>query len=99
MRAVAALPYRCVICTAPGGDFQCDFVSRFFAPAINVDEDPVTGSAHTLLTPLWAQKLDKVRLSARQISVRGGELDCELVGDRVILRGTAITYLRGQISL
>ena len=99
MRAVAVLPYRGVICTAPGDGFQCDFVSRFFAPAINVDEDPVTGSAHTLLTPLWAQKLDKTHLSARQISARGGELGCELRGERVILRGTAVTYLRGQISL
>lgn len=98
-RAVAALPYRGVICTAPGEGFDCDFVSRFFAPAIGIDEDPVTGSAHTLLTPLWAAKLDKTRLSARQISARGGELDCELVGERVLMRGRAVTYLRGQITL
>ena len=99
LRAVAALPYSGVICTAPGDEFQCDFVSRFFAPAIGIDEDPVTGSAHTLLTPLWAGKLDKAELSARQISARGGLLHCQLRGERVIMRGTAVTYLRGQISL
>ncbi|SEA09858.1 PhzF family phenazine biosynthesis protein [Microbulbifer marinus] len=99
MRAVAALPYRGVICTAAGDGFDCDFVSRFFAPAIGIDEDPVTGSAHTLLTPFWAEKLDKPDLSARQISPRGGELECELVGERVLMRGRAVTYLRGQISL
>lgn len=98
-RAVAALPYNGVICTAPGDEFQCDFVSRFFAPAIGIDEDPVTGSAHTLLTPLWASRRDKTELSARQISARGGLLQCELRGERVIMRGTAVTYLRGQISL
>ncbi|SHF87371.1 phenazine biosynthesis protein PhzF family [Microbulbifer donghaiensis] len=98
-RAVAALPYRGVICTAAGGDFDCDFVSRFFAPAIGIDEDPVTGSAHTLLTPFWATELDKTCLRARQISARGGELECELVGERVLMRGRAVTYLRGQITL
>ncbi|WP_288131494.1 PhzF family phenazine biosynthesis protein [Microbulbifer sp.] len=97
MRAVAALPYKGLICTAPGND--CDFVSRFFAPAIGIDEDPVTGSAHTLLVPFWAEKLDRTALQAKQISSRGGELDCELNGERVIMRGRAVTYLRGQISL
>lgn len=97
--AVAALPYRGVICTARGDGFDCDFVSRFFAPAIGIDEDPVTGSAHTLLTPYWAAKLDRTRFSARQISPRGGELECELVGGRVLMRGGAVTYLRGQITL
>ncbi|WP_299595056.1 PhzF family phenazine biosynthesis protein [uncultured Microbulbifer sp.] len=99
MRAVAKLPYKGLICTAPGDGFDCDFVSRFFAPAIGVDEDPVTGSAHTRLVPFWAEKLDKTTLKAKQISPRGGELDCELKGDRVIMRGKAVTYLRGQISL
>ncbi|MBN8430126.1 PhzF family phenazine biosynthesis protein [Microbulbifer salipaludis] len=99
MRAVARLPYKGVICTAPGDGFDCDFVSRFFAPAIGIDEDPVTGSAHTYMTPFWAAKLDKPALKARQISARGGELDCELNGERVIMRGRAITYLRGQITL
>ncbi|WP_043319408.1 PhzF family phenazine biosynthesis protein [Microbulbifer sp. HZ11] len=99
MRAVANLPYKGLICTAPGDGFDCDFVSRFFAPAIGIDEDPVTGSAHTYMTPFWAEKLDKTALKAKQISPRGGELDCELKGDRVIMQGKAVTYLRGQISL
>ena len=98
-RAVKNLPYKGLICTAPGDGFDCDFVSRFFAPAIGIDEDPVTGSAHTRLVPFWAQKLDKTTLQAKQISARGGELDCELNGERVIMRGRAVTYLRGQISL
>ncbi|QKX16187.1 PhzF family phenazine biosynthesis protein [Microbulbifer sp. YPW1] len=99
MRAVTALPYKGLICTAPGEGFDCDFVSRFFAPAIGIDEDPVTGSAHTRLVPFWAGKLDKTALKAKQISARGGELDCTLLGDRVVMRGSAKTYLRGQISL
>lgn len=99
LRAVAALPHRGIICTAPGEGFDCDFVSRFFAPAIGIDEDPVTGSAHTLLAPYWAGKLDRTRLRARQISARGGELECEVRGERVLMRGTAVTYLRGQIVL
>lgn len=99
MRALLKLPYKGLICTAPGDGFACDFVSRFFAPAIGIDEDPVTGSAHTRLVPFWAHKLDKTRLSAKQISPRGGELDCELQGDRVLMRGRAVTYLRGQITL
>ncbi|WGL15977.1 PhzF family phenazine biosynthesis protein [Microbulbifer bruguierae] len=99
MRALLKLPYKGLICTAPGEGFDCDFVSRFFAPAIGIDEDPVTGSAHTRLVPFWAQKLDKTCLKAKQISPRGGELDCVLAGERVLMRGRAVTYLRGQISL
>ncbi|WP_105102174.1 PhzF family phenazine biosynthesis protein [Microbulbifer pacificus] len=99
MRAVKNLPYKGVICTAPGDGFDCDFVSRFFAPAIGIDEDPVTGSAHTRLVPFWAQKLGKTILKAKQVSPRGGELECELNGDRVIMRGRAVTYLKGQINL
>ncbi|WP_346837750.1 PhzF family phenazine biosynthesis protein [Microbulbifer sp. SAOS-129_SWC] len=98
-RAVAGLPYCGVICTAPGAGFDCDFVSRFFAPVIGIDEDPVTGSAHTLLTPYWAAQLDREQLRARQISARGGEIECELRADRVLLRGTAVTYLRGHMVL
>lgn len=86
-----------VIATAPGED--CDFVSRFFAPAAGVPEDPVTGSAHCSLIPYWAQRLGKDKLSARQISLRGGELFCELVGDRVRIGGKAVLYLRGEIVL
>jgi PhzF family phenazine biosynthesis protein len=86
-----------IIATAPGDD--CDFVSRFFAPAAGVDEDPVTGSAHCTLIPYWAARLGKNKLFARQISSRGGELFCELAGDRVHIGGKAVLYLRGEIVL
>jgi predicted PhzF superfamily epimerase YddE/YHI9 len=86
-----------VIVTAPGD--EVDFVSRFFGPQVGIDEDPVTGSAHCALVPLWAEKLGKTELTAKQISRRGGELLCELKGDRVLLRGHAITFLRGQIEI
>jgi predicted PhzF superfamily epimerase YddE/YHI9 len=86
-----------VIVTAPGE--SVDFVSRFFAPGAGVPEDPVTGSAHSSLTPFWAQKLGKQQLRARQVSARGGELGCEWQGERVILEGQAVTFLAGTISL
>jgi PhzF family phenazine biosynthesis protein len=89
------LPYHAIIVTAKGKEE--DFVSRMFAPAIGINEDPVTGSAHTVLTPYWSQKLKKVHLSARQISERGGELRCILSGDRVEIGGQAVTYLIGEI--
>lgn len=83
--------------TAPGTDV--DFVSRFFAPSEGIDEDPVTGSAHCTLIPYWAARLGKTRLRARQVSRRGGELDCELVGDRVHIAGRAVRYLEGTITI
>lgn len=86
-----------IIATAPGKD--CDFVSRFFAPGAGVDEDPVTGSAHCTLIPFWAQRLGKMKLSARQVSARGGELTCELAGDRVRIGGRAVHYLCGEIQV
>ncbi len=86
-----------IIATAPGDD--CDFVSRFFAPAAGVDEDPVTGSAHCTLIPYWAARLVKNKLFARQVSQRGGELFCESAGDRVHIGGKAVLYLRGEIVL
>jgi predicted PhzF superfamily epimerase YddE/YHI9 len=86
-----------VIVTAPGND--CDFVSRFFAPAKGVPEDPVTGSAHCTLIPYWARRLGKEKLLARQISKRGGELNCELRGGRVEIAGQAALYLQGEIVL
>ncbi len=89
------LPYHAIIVTAKGN--KVDFVSRMFAPAIGIDEDPVTGSAHTVLTPYWSQKLKKVHLSANQISTRGGELHCKMSGDRVEIGGQAVTYLVGEI--
>lgn len=88
---------RGIIITAPGE--ECDFVSRFFAPKVGVPEDPVTGSAHTVLTPFWAARLKKKKLTARQISKRGGDLNCALEGDRVKIGGNAVTYLKGEIYL
>lgn len=85
-----------VIATAPGDD--CDFVSRFFAPAIGVPEDHVTGSAHCTLAPFWAERLGKRELHGRQLSPRGGELWCVNQDDRVRIAGHAVTYLRGQID-
>ncbi len=93
MKAVAGLAHKAVIVTAPGD--QCDFVSRFFAPALGIDEDPVTGSAHCTLTPYWAERLGKTTMTARQISARGGDLTVEQVGDRVKMSGHAVLYLEG----
>ncbi|HBR57869.1 MAG TPA: isomerase [Blastocatellia bacterium] len=84
-----------VIVTAKGEN--CDFVSRFFAPEIGVMEDPVTGSSHCNLIPFWAERLGKTKMFARQISARGGELFCELKGDRVKIGGNAVLYLKGEI--
>jgi PhzF family phenazine biosynthesis protein len=86
-----------VIVTAPGKD--CDFVSRFFAPAKGVDEDPVTGSAHCTLIPYWAERLGKTKMFARQRSQRGGELWCEQRGDRVSIAGRAVKFSEGTIEL
>jgi len=86
-----------VIATSPGVD--CDFVSRFFAPAQGVPEDPVTGSAHCTLIPYWAERLRKTSLHARQISSRGGELFCELRGERVEIAGHGALYMQGSIEL
>lgn len=88
---------RGIIVTAPGD--EVDFVSRFFAPQAGINEDPVTGSAHTKTTPYWSKKLDKDELEARQISERGGELTCRMRGDRVEILGKAVTYLKGEIYL
>jgi PhzF family phenazine biosynthesis protein len=83
------------IVTAKGD--SSDFVSRFFAPEVGVFEDPVTGSAHCNLIPFWAERLGKTELFGRQISARGGELFCELKGDRVKIGGRAVLYLKGEI--
>ena len=84
-----------VIVTAPGDN--SDFVSRFFAPGAGIPEDPVTGSAHCNLIPYWAEKLGKNELHAYQLSSRKGELWCELQGDRVLISGKAVTYMKGEI--
>jgi PhzF family phenazine biosynthesis protein len=89
---------RGVIVTCPSGGGQYDFVSRFFAPAAGVDEDPVTGSAHCCLGPYWGKKLNKDILRAYQASKRGGVVGMELKGTRVILRGRAVTIVRGELQ-
>ncbi|GIV32344.1 MAG: putative isomerase [Saprospiraceae bacterium] len=88
---------RGVICSAPGS--RVDFVSRCFYPAYGIDEDPVTGSAHTTLTPYWAARLGKPELMAEQWSARRGRLRCRLDGDRTYIGGQAVTYLKGTIFL
>ncbi len=91
------IPTHAVIVTAKGE--TSDFVSRFFAPEVGIFEDPVTGSAHCNLIPYWAGKLGKTELFARQVSARGGELFCELRGDRVKIGGNATLYLKGEIYI
>jgi predicted PhzF superfamily epimerase YddE/YHI9 len=97
MEALKKVDRFAFIATARGED--CDFVSRFFAPAQGIPEDPVTGSSHCTLIPYWAEKLSKTDLHARQISSRGGELFCGLRGDRVEIGGRAALFLRGQLSI
>ena len=87
----------CIIATAPGDD--CDFVSRVFVPKVGIPEDPVTGSAHSSLIPYWAEKLNKLTLSAMQLSKRRGHLKCKLLGDRVKIAGKCATYLEGYIHI
>ncbi len=95
--ALTRLDAGAVIATAPNGRY--DFVSRMFAPAKGVDEDPVTGSAHCVLAPYWAGRLGKRTLSGRQISARGGDVGCRVDGDRVHLSGTAALFLTGTIFI
>ncbi len=94
---LAMVPARGIIVTAPGR--EVDFVSRFFAPQVGVPEDPVTGSAHTTLTPYWSARLGKRELSAMQLSKRQGRLRCRLAGNRVEIAGRAVPYLSGTISI
>jgi PhzF family phenazine biosynthesis protein len=94
---IAALDAFAVIVTAPGR--EADFVSRFFAPRAGVPEDPVTGSAHSTLIPYWSARLQKKKLRAFQLSKRGGEILCEDRGERVVIGGRAIEYMRGEIIL
>lgn len=100
MAGIAALSKWAVMVTAPadpGSD--CDFVSRFFAPRKGVIEDPVTGSAHCVLTPFWAKRLGKNALIARQLSARGGILRVEMRGDRVAIAGTVVAYVSGEAEI
>jgi PhzF family phenazine biosynthesis protein len=98
MAAIARMNRPGVIVTAPGdGDYDC--VSRYFAPAKGIPEDPVTGAAHCLLAPYWAARLGKTALHAYQASRRGGELTCRLVGQRVELEGQCVFYLEGEAEV
>ena len=94
---IAKINARGIIVSSISENF--DFVSRFFGPNCGVNEDPVTGSAHTTLTPFWAEKLGKTKLTAKQISKRGGVLECELKNDRVLISGKCKTYLKGEIFI
>jgi PhzF family phenazine biosynthesis protein len=96
-KILAQVPARGVIATARGD--KSDFVSRCFFPQSGIDEDPVTGSAHTVTVPYWAKELGKSKLSAIQLSKRKGYLDCEMSGDRVLMSGYAVTYLEGDILI
>ena len=87
-----------LIVTAPG-DNGYDFVSRYFAPAKGIPEDPVTGGAHCGLAPYWAKRLNKKSFRAYQASKRGGEIQCRLVGDRVELEGACVFYLEGEVLI
>ncbi|MEE8399853.1 MAG: PhzF family phenazine biosynthesis protein [Desulfobacterales bacterium] len=91
------LDLRGVIITATSSRY--DFVARFFAPQYGIPEDPVTGSAYTQLAPYWASKIGPKRFSVRQMSARGGELTCEVAGDRVLISGKAVKYLEGEIDI
>jgi len=86
-----------IIVTAPGNN--SDFVSRFFAPSVGINEDPVTGSAHTMLIPYWAERLGKPDLHAIQVSKRRGELFCSNKGERVYISGNAALYMKGEINI
>ncbi|MEM1442981.1 MAG: PhzF family phenazine biosynthesis protein, partial [Verrucomicrobiota bacterium] len=98
-RKVEALEARGILATASAEGPELDFVSRCFFPQSGIDEDPVTGSAHTTMAPFWGERLDKTMLSAAQISERGGKVHCELAGDRVLLTGRAVTFLRGEFEI
>jgi PhzF family phenazine biosynthesis protein len=98
MAAVARMDRPGVIVTAEG-DGGYDFVSRYFAPAKGVPEDPVTGAAHCMLAPFWAKRLGKTEFRALQASRRGGEMVCRVVGDRVELEGGCVFYLEGEVEI
>ena len=96
-RILGMVDSRGIIVTAKGN--EADFVSRFFAPRLGINEDPVTGSSHCVLTPYWSERLGKKELLAHQLSARGGELYCEDRGDRIIISGRAVKYMEGFIEL
>lgn len=91
------VPVRGVIVTSVSDDTRFDFLSRFFGPAVGIDEDPVTGSAHCCLAPFWSERLDKTEMTAFQASSRGGIVHVRVAGERVFLAGNAVTVLRGEL--
>jgi len=95
---LASVQARGVVVTSVASTPGFDFVSRFFAPQVGVSEDPVTGSAHCALAPYWAERLGKTRMLAYQASARGGLVDVEVAGDRVMLGGKAVTVVRGELA-
>lgn len=96
IREIELMHAHAVMITAPGD--KVDFVSRFFAPRMGVPEDYATGSAHCMLAPYWAEVLGKKELTARQLSSRIGDIECEVAGDRVLLRGHAVTFIEGEVN-
>jgi PhzF family phenazine biosynthesis protein len=98
MAAIARMDRPGVIVTAPG-DGIYDFISRYFAPAKGIPEDPVTGAAHCMLAPYWAKRLGKTKLRAFQASRRGGEIVCNLAGERIELEGACVFYLEGEVEI
>jgi PhzF family phenazine biosynthesis protein len=98
MRRLVDFPVRGVIATSRSSSPEFDFVSRFFAPRVGVDEDPVCGSAHCCLGPFWAERLGRIELTGHQISARGGVVKVRVAGERVFLIGQAVTVLRGTLS-
>jgi PhzF family phenazine biosynthesis protein len=99
MAALVRIDKPGVIVTAPGSDPHYDFVSRYFAPVKGIPEDPVTGSAHCMLAPFWAERLGKTDFTAFQASPRGGKVLCRLRGDRTELEGECVFYLEGQVEI
>lgn len=95
----AMLPLGKMVCITAAGEGEYDFVSRFFCPGDAVAEDPVTGSTHSMLIPYWSEKLKKTQMLAHQGAERGGDLRCQLEGDRVLINGQAATYLIGKVLL
>jgi predicted PhzF superfamily epimerase YddE/YHI9 len=98
MAALARIGRSGVIVTAPS-DGNYDFISRYFAPAKGIPEDPVTGAAHCMLAPYWAKRLGKKEFRAFQASQRGGEVVCHLVNDRIELKGECVFYLEGEVEV
>ena len=96
--ALRAMPLRGLIVTSPSQSGQFDFISRYFAPAAGIDEDPVTGSAHCCLGPFWAEQLGKTELTGFQASARGGAVQVRVAGERVFLGGNAVTVIKGSLT-